>query len=76
VDHSPSETLSLLFSQLRLACSYFYSFDCSKSLAAFEKLSLHQYNTGWVLSMVAQIHFEMAEYKKVWLYSFFFFVTD
>ncbi|XP_042446956.1 cell division cycle protein 27 homolog B-like [Zingiber officinale] len=42
----------------RLSCSY----RCQEALDAYLKLSEKQFNTGWVLSQVGKIHFELVNY--------------
>ncbi|XP_042445719.1 cell division cycle protein 27 homolog B-like isoform X1 [Zingiber officinale] len=43
-----------------LSCSY----RCQEALEVFLKLSEKQFNTGWVLSQVGRLHFELVDYYE------------
>ncbi|KAJ4958891.1 hypothetical protein NE237_026002 [Protea cynaroides] len=58
-----SELLALLRTLgegYRLSCMY----RCQDALDVFLKLSHKQYNTGWVLSQVGKLYFEMVDYLQ------------
>ncbi|KAJ3410603.1 hypothetical protein HDV05_003553 [Chytridiales sp. JEL 0842] len=59
-----SETLLDILNRCGRGCEYFYLYNTEKAIAAFESLPLEQYNTGWVLSMIARSYFEKADYKQ------------
>jgi len=42
---------------------YLSAYRCTEALAAFDRLSLQQQNTGWVIQQKGKAHFEMANYR-------------
>lgn len=50
--------LRILGEGYRLSCLY----RCQDALDVYLKLPQHQYNTGWVLSQVGKLYFELVEY--------------
>ena len=39
-------------------------FNCRRAVELLTALPSHQYNTGWVLSMLGKAHFELNDYKQ------------
>ncbi|XP_028393354.1 cell division cycle protein 27 homolog [Dendronephthya gigantea] len=64
------DSLLSLYQELGNAYVALTSYECKESLALFEAVQPHHYNTCWVLSQVARNHFELAQYhlaEKVFL---------
>lgn len=55
-----SQTLACLADGYRRLCR----FECKEAIAKFRTLSPEQLESGWVLSRIAQCHFEMTNYSK------------
>lgn len=56
-----------LLKQIGQGYVYLSSYECKQALSAFSSLATHHYNTGWVLTQVGRAHFELAEYRQVWM---------
>eukprot|EP00440_Ansanella_granifera_P027522 gb/GFBE01029896.1/.p1 GENE.gb/GFBE01029896.1/~~gb/GFBE01029896.1/.p1 ORF type:complete len:796 (+),score=111.86 gb/GFBE01029896.1/:1-2388(+) len=59
-----SFSLASLLCKLGLALHAMHSFECQQSVQQLSTLPKRHYETGYVLDLVGQCHFELADYKK------------
>ena len=54
-----------LLKHIGQAYMHLCAYECKQALALFTSLPPHHHNTGWVLTQIGRVYFELAEYHMV-----------
>jgi hypothetical protein len=63
--HDGEVKLRKLLYAIAIGYQHIAQYRCREAISALQQLPKHQYETGWILTLIAKAHLELVEYPQV-----------